>query len=325
MHTLRNLTLNTINNQGVIYAMGTGSALKNLIVENMTLTISKGTTRSNSGFIGSCSGKLDNVHIRNSRLYGAGNMGLLAGTANNTTITNCSVADSLVQSQPNSLSVRAGLLVGFIDNCSVSSCYVRNSDLTVRESLLVECIGGLTGFTKNSVITYCYANGRIDALASNVGGIAGIADSYITIRYTWNDMDIVASGNYVGGLIALQQNYNSPSLARNLVAGDISGLGDMVHYGIGDDVLKRLSKIFANFGYDRQFISLVGDTDPMDLQMQFSAAELARKATWTDIMLLQDFWDFSPLTPDPQNPDDKPAFPMLYRHDADKMELVWGQ
>jgi len=157
------------------------------------LTINQAGTQ---GLFGSViNAVIKNVSLNNFQISGTSSVAALAGTATNSSITNCSVTGSAISASNR----EAGGLVGVSNNIKISSCYFSGSATSATHSA-----GGIIGRDVNaSIITKCSSTGAMNCLAGiNAGGIIGTTNG-VSVNISECTSSASVTGMVAGGLIGV--------------------------------------------------------------------------------------------------------------------------
>lgn len=304
-YTLQNITLNNVAYPAIIYTMAYSATLQNIGFDNLTLV---GATAQSSSYVGiaryAYSGSvIENVHVTNSTVTGAGYVGVLAGFLRGT-VRNCTVNDTAVTLKSARYTVSIGGLVGQAEYATIHNSYVNGMTIEAYNGSTINGIGGLVGYATNCSIFDCYAQGTIESDAQNVGGAVGKAlDTYTTIENIITNVDITTTSVSVGGIAG----YNGAMLFNNFAMGDIFAGSTNVHRLVG---LTACMQYILNpgYAYEGQIVNAVSSDDTDGAIYLYSSEELARRSTWIDGMSFGSQWDYSAL--------DDGYLPKLYYYDT---------
>ena len=238
-HTIKNLT----SNQGLFESTTETASIRDLTLDNFTITASGNNTGS---LVGNNRGDIDDVHIINSTINGGSyqNIGGLAGHSYNAAISNSS--SSATVSGGN----HVGGLVGSSD-ATITNSY-STGDVTGTEDVggLVgstsgdisnsystgnvsgtDNIGGLVGnHTTGSTISNSYATGDVTG-TSSVGGLTGVTLPYAVISNSYATGTVTGT-EYVGALAGLYDGVITNSFFNKETSGVSSALGSGSSYGV---------------------------------------------------------------------------------------------
>ena len=213
-HTIKNLT----SNQGLFESTTETASIRDLTLDNFTITASGNNTGS---LVGNNRGDIDDVHIINSTINGGSyqNIGGLAGHSYNAAISNSS--SSATVSGGN----HVGGLVGSND-ATITNSY-STGDVTGTED-----VGGLAGSTSGD-ISNSYATGNVSG-TDKVGGLAGNHSTGSTISNSYATGDVTGTSS-VGGLTGvtlpyavISNSYATGTVTGTEYVGALAGLYDGV-------------------------------------------------------------------------------------------------
>ncbi len=217
-HVLRNFELP--ENQTTLFDYLSGGRLKNLWVENLSITSSSGTP-TYTGLVGRAinMSELTDVVLKDASYTGIyQNGGGLVGAMTDGYLVNCVVSNLSMSSRAEGTLLRMGGLIGYSQNDQVDNCLVRGLNVDMRNGKTAEGCGGLIG-TQNArdVMYNAYAQGNISTKFSRCGGIVGSAEG--TITSVWTNVGIVSSASQVGGITG--QVGNDGNLSQALAVGEV--------------------------------------------------------------------------------------------------------
>ena len=169
----------------------------------------------NRGFTGVFDGnnkRITDLTINYTTGTGAGFIGYLstAGLVKNLGLVNINITTT------NDI---AGGLVGLGNRATILNSYVTGN---VSGSVFV---GGLIGSQQDSTISGCYTAGTVNG-TDNVGGLVGLFDDNSEISNSYSASNVMASGDYVGGLAGDGRGSTTSCLASGNIgaAGHVGGL-----------------------------------------------------------------------------------------------------
>ena len=142
-----------------------------------------------------------------------------------------------------------GGIVGQVNNTSIENCYV--TGLQVNDSKGVNSgVGGIVGYCKASnSIKSCYAEGSINSVNINVGGIiGGLAEGEVENCYS--KVNISTTNNNVGGIVGTYSGTDISNISNNLSIGKIyttSGLNRIVG--------NESNTANNNYAYEKQLLN----------------------------------------------------------------------
>ena len=208
---------------------------------------------------------IKNLNLNSSSIKGKSHVGIISGCSNTTTIKGCIVSSS---NEVTGSGNRIGGIVGFVEGVTISECRVFCNNITG-----VNYVGGIYGefdtSNYNNPITACYVQGIVNggdyiggicgkgsrisntifcgnvAANSNVGGICGYTIGG-PINGCYAVAHIMASGNYVGGLIGYLYNSN---LTNSYLSGSVTGneqVGGLVGYATPSTGHHYIEKCYSN-------------------------------------------------------------------------------
>ena len=184
---------------GIDYSIGSGSNygifrnLNNSEIKNLTIDSSKfSISGSNGHSVGILAGQMSNgsvitnITITNCSVDSVGDhVGMLAGRADNSTISN--IAVEFGSGSTNCIvsgNSRVGGLVGLVSNSTIKDAYVEAYLLTA----MGDKVGGLVSDVNNSTIQSCFYIGNITG-GTNAGGFVGDVNN-----------SVIQSGFFVGNI-----------------------------------------------------------------------------------------------------------------------------
>lgn len=312
LHIIRGMSLVDTMYPYVIYRMGSGSVLSNLVIENMTLTASTRSASKYSGFVAYAeSVRIENVHVRDSQFCGVGSMGAILGETSTSAFSfrECSVADTTISDAGTDTTVYAGGLAGRLTYGNIESCYARNIELSIQRSASVGGVGGLFGYNEMNTLRNCYSTGVIYAAASQVGGILGCGNVNSRVVNCWSSMDLFVTGDYVGSIGGGHQNYKDSFL---LGVGSISASGEHVGRLFGSSGFASADRI--GYAFAGQTVTGLEEGENGDVTGLLTSQQLGRRATWTDLIRMGSAFEYDSLA--------NGCFPKVLNSEG---ALVWGQ
>lgn len=292
-HKISQMKLENAVKPSVIYRLGSGAVIKNLLFDNVT--ISAGTTTDSTprtAIIGIADKRstIQNVHVRNSSITGVGQIGAIVGYSQ-AVVIDCSVADTKIAAGKTSKTVYLGGLVGNSD-VGISNCYARNITINAGRSVSNDGIGGIVGYLTGD-IKDCYATGTIEAESGNIGGIYG-DELWASCADVWADVSIKAGANAMVGGIGGDAVSNP---GRILAVGNIDSSSSKANRAFGDwentsSTYKQLS------AYVGQIVGTRNQDDMGDCQALISAEAMCEKSTWVDVIGMSANYDYSCMKTD---------------------------
>lgn len=201
-YEIRNITLDSNVNSGIIMGNLTGATIKNLDFTNIKLS-DNGKYNSSKGLFSSINySELDHVHLQNVELYATQYVGSMAYSITNSVVKNCSVTNAKLYNIPYEGNTYIGGMFAQTGNVQLKNCYTTGIDIYADNPDLTKTLGfgGMTGYSySSSRYENCYAVGKIKGLSYN-GGLIGFGDPLILKCYT--KVDIEADGDENGGMVA---------------------------------------------------------------------------------------------------------------------------
>ena len=194
-HTISNLsyTSDTYNCGAGLFGVSCGE-VKNLTLEDATVTVTEGTSMAIGGVVGYNMGSVDNVTLKgDSTITGNNCVGGIVG-GNNNSITNCMVEGATV------------VVIG--DN--------HFTDKIVQADV-AECGGLVVGGGFGGSIDNCTASGTVKATGNEpvgLGGIGGCLEMMDTINNCTADVTIESEngGHAIGGLCGYAGTHSNPDV-----------------------------------------------------------------------------------------------------------------
>lgn len=230
------------------YFDGKGHFIENLLINDIN-----GSNQGLFGFISNA--RVENLAVINADISGGDNVGIIAGNAEESIITNCFATGNIFSNS------YTGGISGFINNSSIldsySQCYLSSKGV---------CIGGIVGFAENSSnISSSYSIGNVTGM-SNAGGIAGeVSASNISNCAALNEF---VFSNTQSGRIAGERDYNS--FFNNNAAFNLMKSQDNVFF-IGDggndingltvsalELQNNMNNVFSEKFIDPQWVYFTG-------------------------------------------------------------------
>lgn len=193
---------------------------------------------------GSVSQRIANVTVKNSQLTvaGSGNIGIIAGSANN--MENCEVVGCEIKCGLLKNSALIGGLAGSVDG-EVDSCYLSDVDINAVHNSASDkstfCVGGLIGKQYGSDVTECsvsHAQIRVEATDEDsgvsIGGLIGYSEpGKVSYCFTEDTTIEVSAQNEVriGGLIGITYSTISNSYTSNNTMSCIADVAKKSYIG----------------------------------------------------------------------------------------------
>ncbi|WP_019529140.1 hypothetical protein [Dasania marina] len=113
---------------------------------------------------------------------------------------------------------RVGGLVGVATGSTFSACAAYGNVSSEGSQ-----VGGLIGYAVNTRVNLCLVKSAVTSFAATsiTGGLVGYLHDESSILYSSFQGDVIASGDYVGGLVGLA--HIAPVLTANKVSADVNG------------------------------------------------------------------------------------------------------
>jgi hypothetical protein len=148
-----------------------------------------------------------NVKVADGKSVSGGDYtGILIGRFAKGTINNVTVEGNVAST------CRGGGIVGGAEDLTINSAsFAGKVTSTSNDAKL----GGIAGETNGGKLTRCSANADIEATGENTiaGGLAGVANSDISVSYSKGSVSLTGAGSYAGGLLG--QNLSSGTVANS--------------------------------------------------------------------------------------------------------------
>ncbi len=201
-------------------------SVKNLVVDNATITAGGNTAGVIAGYIGSSSGaatgSISGITVKNSSVTGGtkNRLGGLAGYAEvvSGSISNCHVIKTTVSST----NQRVGGLFGEVSSStSITGCSAENVNVTGYIS-----VGGFAGVNYGG-ITNCTASGLVTTCTAynkevSVGGLVGHQETGSIINSSSSTrVNVTLQGRSIGGLVG---TFKSGRIERCFSTGEVSSI-----------------------------------------------------------------------------------------------------
>ncbi len=286
-HVLKGIDLRNMKNTYVFYYLS-GAEISNLFIEDMEITAGSSLNVQHAGFFRYVlKSKVTNVRIRNSRICGSGNIGMLAGEISYSSIEDCSASGCILTDAGLDYQMYAGGLAGYLNLSGTRRCYTKDMTIEVTHTNVVNGIGGLAGYAASNSTEDCYAHGSIRASGNYIGGIFGTCttgDSTYMLRCV-SYVDILQiSGDYAAGL------WGSMYEIQNSVAlGDVNGAGTHTNR-VAANARSTRTRVYA---YKAQQVTGLTENDLGDADGLLSGEALGSAETWMDDIRLGSAWDYS--------------------------------
>ena len=167
---------------------------------------------------------IENVRLKDAKMWGNQNVGTLIGKSNNTTIKNCIIENTTVN-----VSMYGGGLAGLFEDGLIENSSVSGK---ITENVQNSEFGGIAGRVNNAgIIRNCYFAGTIKtASVSSIGGIAGfVGNGTILNCYSVCDLE---GGTIIGGIVGMikkgtiEECYSIGTITAVMITGGIVGAID---------------------------------------------------------------------------------------------------
>ena len=229
-YSITNLVIDGENNLGLFAALA-GATIDNLVVEVISIA--------GNDNVGTLAGSAENstisrLHIRaantSSKLSAGGNIGGILGKITDATITNVTSNLNVVGSNNN-----VGGIAGYVSSSDIS--YATSSGSVTSSGSRNFYYGGLVGLVEyNSAISYSSASGSVTSSGKTnfyYGGLVGWVKHNSAISYSSASGSVTSSGgnnSRYGGLVGLVE-YNS-AISYSSASGSVtSSGGNNFYYG----------------------------------------------------------------------------------------------
>ncbi|MDR1328609.1 MAG: hypothetical protein LBK23_03325, partial [Oscillospiraceae bacterium] len=282
-YELQNIKIENMSYPYVIYYLAASAErngeVRNLVIRNMTISATQAPRDKQAGFIrSSMTGTVvDNVHIRDSKVTGTGQFGLLAGFSGSY-VKNSSAADSAVYDSGGNFPVDAGGLIGRAQDGQLISCYTRDVQIVISDSASVTGVGGLAGHNYRTMTADCYTDGKITATGGVTGGVFGyMKDSNTVAQRVFSNVELDVTGNKVGGIVGYTEAFTQNTLA----VGNIMSTGADTHRTIGYVSDPAFAGVRVNsYAYNGQIVNQMAGTDADGVKGLLTGGQLARQDIW---------------------------------------------
>lgn len=194
-HTISGLTYRSdaYNCGAGLFGISAGT-VQNLVVEDVTVEVTEGTSLAIGGVVGYNMGALDNIVVRNAEITGNNCTGGLAGGNSNGSVTNCTAEN---------------VTVTVIGDNDFSAGLVQDD--------IAECGGLLIGGSFGGRIDGCAASGTVRAAGNEpvgLGGIGGCLEMMDSITDCTATVTIESTqgGHAIGGLCGYAGTHSDPDV-----------------------------------------------------------------------------------------------------------------
>ena len=183
-------------------------------------------------FGGTNNSVIENVRLKDAKIWGHNDTGTLIGQSNNTTIQNCFIENTTVEAAQNGGGVVGNFNGGLIKNSSVTGKII---PYALSGSNSGSNAGGIAGYVNNlGTIENSYFAGTIKSTAryySNIGGIAGrIMNGTVSNCYSVCEIEGYSALGGIVGMIRKGEIENCYSIGK--VSGQsMAGILGAVDYG----------------------------------------------------------------------------------------------
>ena len=237
-------------------------------------------------------GKINNVHIKNSRMElnttNNSTAGILVGDATGTEIINSSAENVQIISNNNNLVILGGL-IGKAYSALISNCYAQEIYIEVNNANTSSGIGGLVGSSSAGSIKYSYTFGKIVTDKEYVGGICGQVINPASISNCYSGIDIEANAKYIAGIVGYNTNNSETSITHNLYIGNLyNSLEDITNIISGNDILG-----VENFGYTESIIN--GEKNDSKNITLLTKEEILDVATYVNLLFFDTQYEYTSL------------------------------
>ncbi|MDP8233002.1 MAG: GLUG motif-containing protein [Candidatus Zophobacter franzmannii] len=159
-------------------------------------------------------------------------------------------------------------LFGYTDGAAISNLGVTDVEISGNWS-----VGGLVGFNNNdSSITNCYSTGSVMG-NSGIGGLVG-SNEQSSISNSYSTGSVTGSGDYVGGLVGL--NENESSISNSYSIGSVIGDSDVGGL-LGSNNESYISNCYSTDSVTGNYHvgGLVGKNDNSSIYNSYSTGSVA--------------------------------------------------
>lgn len=219
-----------------------------------------------------------NVKVADGKSVSGGDYtGILIGRFAKGTINNVTVEGNVAST------CRGGGIVGGAEDLAINSAsFAGKVTSTSKDAKL----GGIAGETNGGKLTRCSANADMEATGENTiaGGLAGVANSDISVSYSKGSVTLTGAGTYAGGLLG--QNLSSGTVANSYSRASASSklyAAGLVAYNYG-----AVSNSYAKGNVSSQYYGagVVGYNDGADASISGCVAgnpkvDISDQSGWT--------------------------------------------
>ncbi|MCD7807412.1 MAG: hypothetical protein LUH19_08750 [Lachnospiraceae bacterium] len=304
-HTLdfNNVTTESMGSGAYFATLLAGACVKDVWVENLTVSGTVSTSSNYRGFIGYANSgvtiegvNLTNVEILDAVQYA----GSLLAYGNSVNIIDCTAANIKVASGSSASSLYAGGLVGSMQYSNIYNSYVRSLEMDTTAGTSVSGTGGLVGNATDSwsqwcVIDSCYVQGTINTSFANCGGVLGYGGSQIS--QVWTAVNIYGT-KYIGSIIGTARclasvGTESKKINNCVVSGELysdsTAIGSRL---VGYWQISSHENITQTYAYEGQLINSSVSSDEMDATSLSTAKEMKTYYFWQDVVGLGDSYNY---------------------------------
>lgn len=245
-HTISNLNVSAAGYAGLFGRVDSLTTIKDLTFKNANVN---STANFNGILAGWENGKVDNVHVIDSKISGSGMAtGGIIGTGS--TVTNSDVVNSTITGLNGYTGGVAGELEDLVSNCFATGTTIKAAGAENSPA------GGVVGNLFGAKAEKCYFTGVVDASSSQnlrLGGVFGTAynaniDQVFSKAYVWGLYSNTQAGGVVGMLAAskLSNAYSTGTVIciSSRMTGGITGLVAQALVG-NDTVQSSINNAFS--------------------------------------------------------------------------------
>ena len=220
-HTLQNINITPSYGVPLFFNIVKDSKVCNLYIKNYTINSNYYYL---SVFGGTRNTTFENVHLENitiesfSNGVGAQNTGII-GNAEGDIIKNFTANNVKISIYNKTSETYIGGISGY-GSADIENSYINNLYIEESNNTNIMAVGGIIGYSNSNAydIKNTYVSGNININSGTVGGIIGWG--YASIITSFADVNIIANGDYVGGLTGREVSATGIS-SNNLYIGDI--------------------------------------------------------------------------------------------------------
>ena len=209
------------NNPFTSILQGNGYSIANLVIDGGNYL----------GLFAALAGAtIDNLVVEVASITGDSNVGALAGSATNSTISRLQIRAASTSSKLQARGASIGGILGAITEGTTITNVTSNLSIVGGDN-----VGGIVGYVLHSAISYATSNGSITNSESgnnNYGGLVGLVEHNSTISYSSASGSVTSSSSnnlYYGGLVGVS---TSSDLSYSSASGSVTSSGsDNSYYG----------------------------------------------------------------------------------------------